>query len=106
MLAPDVVPHLATQFRRAQVVLFTGAGFSQLAKNVKGEPVPTLRDLRLLLWNVCFPGEAPDEESSVQDLYLYAYTYKQRELTDLLKSSLTVDANTVPPEYSIWLSFP
>jgi len=106
MLPPDVLPHLATHFRRAQVILFTGGGFSHAAKNVNGLPVPLLPDLRVLLWNLCFPGDPPDTVSSVQDLYLYAITHKRRELTEVLRKSLTVDANSLAPEYSAWFSFP
>ncbi len=106
MLAPDVLPHLATHFQRAQVVLFIGAGFSRAAKNINGLPVPLLSEFRILLWNTCFPGDPPDTISTVQDLFLYAHSHKRNELTELLRRSFTVDANSIPAEYSVWFSFP
>ena len=35
------IPHLRTQFKRAQPILFTGAGFSVAARNSSGETLPT-----------------------------------------------------------------
>ena len=106
VLAPDVIPNLATHFGRAQVVLFIGAGFSRAAKNIRSQSVPLLSDLRVMLWQLCFPGESPDTGSAVQDLFLHALTHKRRELIDLLTASFTIDANTVVPEYATWFSFP
>jgi len=45
MIAPEILEHLATQFRRAQVILFTGAGFSSRATNIRVLPV-SLHDFR------------------------------------------------------------
>lgn len=106
MVAPDILAHLDTQFRRAQAILFTGAGFSSRARNTVGEPLPTAADLRPVLWRLCFPDDAIDPSSSIQDLFEYALTRNRNALTELLRQTLTADAIALPPEYSIWFSMP
>jgi len=106
MVPPEVIPHLANQFRRGHAILFTGAGFSSRAQNTQGEPLPTLTQLREALWKLCFPGEPVDETSSAQDIFQYALTRNPKGLTDLLRQLLTVDAGSLPREYGVWFSMP
>src|SRR2546430_2697975 len=52
-LPPDLLPYTGGQLRRGQLILFTGAGFSQNAKNRRGSHVPTAGELKALLWSIC-----------------------------------------------------
>jgi len=60
------IPRLTTQFERALPILFTGAGFPLQAKNLAGEDVPTYDGLKNKLWNLCFPGEPVEPDTSLQ----------------------------------------
>jgi hypothetical protein len=84
-----VLPYLSSQFERARPILFTGAGFSVAAKNVLGERVSTPEDLRKKIWEISFPGELLDANSSLQHLFELATLRKKKELKDLLTSSLS-----------------
>ena len=78
------IPHLNGQFQLARPVLFTGAGFSLGARNIRGEPFPSYAELKMHLWRLCFPGTTLEEGSSLQDLYEHAELRHPRELTSLL----------------------
>ena len=49
------IPHLRTQFKRAQPILFTGAGFSVAARNSSGETLPTYAALQKKALGPLFP---------------------------------------------------
>lgn len=98
--------HLQAQFERARPVLFTGAGFSRGAQNMCGEPIPTVPSLREKLWELCFPGTAFEEGSSLQDLYEHALRRNRPRLAELLTRALTVAPGTVPDWYRRILSLP
>lgn len=106
MVPKEVLAHLDTQFRRGKAVLFTGAGFSRAARNIRGDRVPTAPELRELLWHLCFPDEPVDESSSLQDLFQYALSRNRERLTELLRQTLTADTAAIPPEYVLWFSMP
>ena len=57
-----------TVFSRANVVLFTGAGFSLSAANHRGEKLPTVSRLAEALWTICYPGEEMDPSEQLQDV--------------------------------------
>ena len=100
------IPHLRTQFQRAQPILFTGAGFSAAAKNSSGETLPTYAAIQEKLWDVCFPGEPFEEESTLPDLFEHALKRRRNELLSVLKNLLSVDAESLPNWYEQILSFP
>jgi hypothetical protein len=92
--------------RLADAVLFTGAGFSVGLRNGAGEPLPLGHDLKRLLWDLCFPGEAFDETSTLQDLFDLARRSNARDLRDLLYRTFTVTAETIPDYYAAIFSLP
>jgi hypothetical protein len=100
------LPHLKGQFERGLPVLFTGAGFSLAARNISGQPMPTVEALKSDLWNLCFPGEVFDSSTGLQDLYEHALIRHSRGLAELMISRLTVDANSLPTWYERVFSMP
>ncbi len=98
--------HLAGQFERANVILFTGAGFSSQAKNAAGRPVPTAQELRDQLWGLCFPGQPVDETSSLPYLYEHALVRHMPALAELLRTELSVAADSLPTWYEQAFSLP
>lgn len=105
-LTRTVIPHLAGQFERAVPILFTGAGFSAAAKNLRGQPMPLGKELKKQLWTVCFPGEPYDDGASLQSLYQHAVLRHSRQIKELLGDLLSVDAATIPDWYRPLLSAP
>jgi hypothetical protein len=71
-LESTYIPHLRAQFERGRPILFTGAGFSMAAKNIEGEHLPSGAKLRELLWPICFPNDAFDDDTTLSDLFDYA----------------------------------
>ena len=84
------IPHLRTQFQHARPILFTGAGFSVAAKNSLGQVLPLYGGIQEAIWELCFPGEAFEEDSTLPDLFEHATTRHRNDLTRRLTSLLTV----------------
>lgn len=110
MISADIkrtlVPHLAGQLERGLAVLFTGAGFSMACKNIRDEPMPSARKLRELLWDLCFPGKPFSAQSSLPDLYSFAQIRQSNQMSGLLRSSLTVQEESIPDFYRAIFSLP
>ena len=86
------------------MVLFTGAGFSSLARDKSGKRhVPTGAPLADELWQLCFGGEKRDG-SSLADLYAHALASRRRALAALIEQRLRVDGRTLPSLYETWLT--
>lgn len=97
-----MIPHLQTQFERAQIVLFTGAGFSVGARNMLGETLPGYRELVGLLWPIAMPGEDPDPNASLPDTFFAAVQNDAREVKKLMQQQFSVDYKTLPDWYEIY----
>ena len=82
-----VIPHLRSQFER-------------------GNPVPTVAQLKESLWSICFPGRAFDGSTPLQDLYDFALIRQPKALTQILKQSFTVSDDSVPEFYARFFSMP
>jgi hypothetical protein len=76
---------LANQLSRGDVILFTGAGFSRLAIAKNDKPVPSVSELRHLVWPLAFPNQPIDDESSLGDIYDCATRNAGNRLGELLK---------------------
>ena len=100
------IKRLASQMRRAQVVLFTGAGFSLDAKDQQGEPLPTVGGLRKELWQLCYPNEPIAEDTALGDVYQVAVRRQRKQLLDLIERRLAVDAATLPGFYELYFEMP
>src|SRR5438552_9507718 len=101
-----LIPHLSGQLERALPILFTGAGFSLSAKNINGDPMPTVDVLREDLWQLCFPNDPFETTSSLQDLYEHSLIRHKKDLGELMTSRLTVDADSLPDWYQTIFSMP
>ena len=97
---------LKSQVSRGEVILFTGAGFSLGAKDHSGRPIPSVGDLKKEIWDLLYPGEAFDQFSSIGDLYGAAMHQKKHELTNLIRSRLTVRPEDLPEYYLPLFNFP
>ena len=104
-----MVGHLAGQFERALPVLFIGSGFSLAAKNIAGGRIPSVNDLRHLLFTECF-GEAPPNDDSfkdtLQDLFQIAQTRLGTRLREILDKQFTVDTASIPDWYELIFNLP
>jgi tetratricopeptide (TPR) repeat protein len=96
----------AGQLARGEMILFTGAGFSLDATAADGDPIPSVKTLKKMLWPIAFPGETFEEESELGDIFACALQASRKRTAELLKSVLTVDANSVPISYATWMGMP
>jgi hypothetical protein len=94
------IPHLAGQFERGLPVLFTGSGFSRGARNIQGNPVSLVRELKQALWAICFPGIVYDDSTPLQEIFEHALIRHRIQLLDLLHGHFSVDADTIPEWYA------
>lgn len=99
VFSADDEAYLVRRLRRAEVVLFLGAGFSTAATNRLGRAIPSTEQLRELLWQYLGMVAEPDP-SSLGDLYAAALSSGRphSELQDLLESQLLV--SEYPAAYS------
>lgn len=98
--------HLAGQFELVKPVLFTGAGFSRAARNFDKTNLPSVEELKILLWGICFPGEAYDSNSTLAHLYGTAANRHAKQLTEAFTRALTVNPDLLPDWYKLVFSFP
>ena len=100
------IPHLKSQFEQARPILFTGAGFSVDAKTMAGRSLPTYATIREEIWNLCFPGDPFEEDSTLADLFEHALKRHRKALTGLVIDLLRVDSSSLPDWYGRIFEFP
>jgi hypothetical protein len=105
-LDPRVAAYLRERMRRADTVLFTGAGFSRGARNRAGAPVPLGKDLKQILWALCYPTSAFDDNSKLEDLYQIAKSRNPSGLVAALRTHLSIEPDSMPGYYATLLSLP
>src|SRR5450759_5009488 len=105
-LPQNFVAYLRDRFRRADMLLFAGAGFSRAATNRLGNPFPLLKDLKPALWKICYGDMMYSETSSVQDLFANAKARAGGELLTYLRAALTASPDGVPEFYDELLGMP
>ena len=81
-------------------MLFTGAGFSSAAQNQMGDMVPSVRELRVLLNDLVYPGSALEEEDTLKDLFGLAQARAHGRLKELLAQQFSVDRLNVADMYA------
>jgi hypothetical protein len=101
-----LIQRLAGQFARGQVVLFTGAGFSLGATARDGQSVPSVSELKRRLWDIAFPGEDFDEDSTLGDIFEVALRTAGNTTRELFEACLRVEARSLPDSYGAWFSMP
>src|SRR5829696_1314593 len=97
---------LAASFRRAEPILFTGAGFSFGAADRNGRPIPQVEELKQEIWDLVWPGEPVPADSTIRNTYAAALSEAGGDLRDLLETRLDVDPESVADFHRTWLSLP
>ena len=105
-LQDTYIPHLRGHFSKGSVVLFLGAGFSLDANNVTGTPIPSASRLTRMLWDLCFPGDAFDKTTQLQDIYETALSIRRKQLSELMEKSFSVNIDSCPSWYNSFLTMP
>lgn len=102
----EVLETFAGQLSRGELTLFTGAGFSLDARATDGHPIPKVGELKGILWPIAFPGEDVDEASQLSDVFECAVQQSKPAVERELRRCLTVDADSLGPEYETWFTMP
>lgn len=68
-LSDSSFARLRSQMERAEIVPFTGPGFSMGAKDRQGEPVPSSTQLKEELWALSYPDRPLDNTSTIGELF-------------------------------------
>lgn len=97
--------YFAEQVRTARAILVTGAGFSLRARNAAGRTIPSVSELTEALWDVAFAGR-PFDGSSLGDVFEAGLMQARGATQQLMRDRLTVEPQSLPTEYRLWLSFP
>ena len=105
-IEPADLARLRSQASRAEIILFTGAGFSVGAKDYSGRPIPSGWQLKRELWELCYGAEPFDESCSLGDIYGAALRLRKTQLGQLLQERLVVDPRTLPEYYQTLFNFP
>ncbi len=105
-LTGNDLARMRSQMSRAELVLFTGAGFSSGASDRSGRLLPTSDDLKQDLWDLCFPGAPFDPLASLADLYGTALRRRRSSLAEYLERRLTVDPDSLPDYYRLYFELP
>lgn len=78
---------------KGRAVLFTGAGFSMSARNIQGEMMPGVEQLKAALWKQCFPDDPYDKETNLQTVYEAALMRNPRATKETLTTGLVEQTN-------------
>lgn len=105
-ITSHTLARLKSQLARAQLILFTGAGFSWNARDRSGQPLPSVLQLKKELWELCFPSDQFDSSTSLGDLFMTSIRRSKTNLERHLKNRLTVDPDSLPDFYQVILSCP
>jgi len=97
---------LRSQMSRAEVILFTGAGFSLDASDLLARPLPSSQALKQELWTLCFPESEFDPSASLADLYGAALRKRRTDLQRLLQTRFTIDPQSLPEHYRLYFDIP
>lgn len=87
-----------------EVVLFTGAGFSAAAWDLRGRPLPLGKEMALELEAICFGTSESD--CALQDLYDVAAEHHRAELGKYLRERLRIGDAPLPAHYGLWFAAP
>ncbi len=102
----NVIARLKSQMETAQVVLFTGAGFSRGANDRFGRALPGVQELREALWGIAYPNESFDAEATLGEVYSVALRRNRPALMELLEQRFSVDPDSLPNYYRTFFSTP
>ena len=100
------IPHIKSQVCAANLILFTGAGFSLGAKNILGETPPLAEDLKPLYWNLCYGDDNYDDGSSLSDIYDACLNRNPNALKEKTLEKLTILAGSLDKWYNLYFQLP
>ena len=107
MIDPDqVITRLRSQMSRGQIVLFTGAGFSRDAYSRGGRRLPSSQELRDEFLELAFPGDPPEEGTTLGEAFGVALQRSPTETRALLEKRLSVDPTSLSDYYRLFFSQP
>ena len=105
-LSANSIARLRSQMARAEVVFFTGAGFSVGAENRRGQKLPTTAQLKRELWGLCYPDQENDPTSTLGELFDVAKKRRRADLINFLGSRFSVHADSLSDYYRSYWSMP
>jgi len=100
------IPHIRTQIRVGNIILFTGAGFSLGAKNILGEHPPLANDLKKIYWELCYGEEEFDDESSLMDIFDSCLRKNPKSLRERTLQALTLQRGSLEEWYNLYFMIP
>jgi hypothetical protein len=103
---PAVLARLEAQTARADLILFTGAGFSSGADDSTGTKLPAGRGLTEELWKLAFPSDTFVPNTRLGDVFFAARMRGEAALKRFLNTRLAVRAESLPDWYRTWFSMP
>ncbi len=101
----DRFTELAATVASGEAILFTGAGFSAEARDRAGQPLPESRTMIADLWRMLF-GDAPQDDSTLADLYDVALSRAPDRLRDYLATRLQIGDTPLPRSFAQWFGAP
>lgn len=105
-LSDSTFARLRSQMERAEIVLFTGAGFSMGARDRQGRAVPSSTQLKEELWALSYPDRELDATATLGELFDVARSRRASALVDYLQSRLVIDPDSLPAYFSRYWSLP
>lgn len=105
MIEKQHLDHLSNQIEQANLILFTGAGFSLSLKNKDGKNLPTGAQLAASLWGAVRP-DIEFDGSSLEDVFGATYNYNKRLTGQHLKEIFNMDTNGIPDWYAAYTNQP
>ena len=105
-LSTNSIARLRSQMARAEIILFTGAGFSVGASNRHGQQLPTTTQLKEELWKLCYPDKTHDPTSTLGELFDVAKKRRRAQLITFLESRLSVHPDSLSEYHRLYWSMP
>lgn len=102
----DVLQLLKSRLSRGELALFTGAGFSHDAVATDGRPLPSVDELRSILWPIAFGADPVDEQSPLADVFECALQQSPDATQREMERCLRVDSSALSEIYKTWFTVP
>lgn len=106
LVPDDVLQYLRGRLARGELGVFTGAGFSSGGIATDGSPIPSVKELKAILWPIAFPSTDLDDLASLGDIFDCALQQSPGRLRETLENCLRVDDRALPAIYEEWFRVP
>ncbi len=101
----NLISYLKQKLSSANLILFTGAGFSLGAKNKLGRTLPTSKELTEEIWHLIY-HDINFDGSPLKDVFSVAKNKMSNKVCEYLKSRLTIDQESLGSEYETIINQP